>query len=72
MQIFFAVLFSGLIIAITVTSIIKVLVIAYKRKEISKRKFFSMSTFSIIVGIVVLTVLPSLYDAIFTYFNSLT
>lgn len=58
MQIFLAVLFSGIIIAITVSSIIKVLLIAHRRKEISKRQFASMATMSTIVGIVVLTVLP--------------
>ncbi|GAK01112.1 hypothetical protein JCM19055_4258 [Geomicrobium sp. JCM 19055] len=72
MQIFLAVLFSGIIIAITVSSIIKVLLIAHRRKEISKRQFASMATMSTIVGIVVLTVLPALYDVVFTYFNSLT
>lgn len=72
MQIFLAVLFSGIIIAITVSSIIKVLLIAHQRKEISKRQFASMATLSTIVWIVVLTVLPAIYDAIFTYFISLT
>lgn len=59
--------FSAIIIFITVFFIMKVLIIAYKRNEISLRKFIGLSTSSITIGVIVACVLPFGYQKIFDY-----
>ena len=43
--------------------------IAYKRNEISLRKFIVFSTSSIVIGVIVASVLPFGYQKIFEYIN---
>ncbi|MDF2855771.1 MAG: hypothetical protein K0Q87_1622 [Neobacillus sp.] len=57
--------FSAIIIFMTVYSIIKVLIIAYKRKEITLRKFIVLVASSILVGLFVASVLPFGYQKVF-------
>jgi FtsH-binding integral membrane protein len=59
--------FSAIIIFITVFYLMKVLIIAYKRNEISLRKFAIFSTLSIVIGVIVASALPFGYQKIFDY-----
>lgn len=54
-----------LIIFITVFAMVKVLHIAYKRNEISIRKFQLYSSIIIIVGVSITTILIVLFNEIF-------
>ncbi|WP_386059748.1 hypothetical protein [Thalassobacillus hwangdonensis] len=65
MEIYVASFFSALIIYITVHSMIKVLTIALKRNEITKRKFRLYVAMSIGIGLAVAAVLPLGYRALF-------
>lgn len=58
-------IFSALIVFITVYSIIKVLNIAYKRKEISVRKFRILVSSSIIISLLVVSILIFSYQKLF-------
>ena len=64
MEIIITSLFSAIIIYITVYSMIKVLSIAYKRGEISLRKFRLYVTASIVIGLVIASILPFGYQKI--------
>ena len=57
-------IFSAIIIFITVYSMIKALNIAYKREEISLRKCRLLVTSSIIIGLLVSSILPFVYQKI--------
>ncbi|RIW30373.1 hypothetical protein D3H55_16680 [Bacillus salacetis] len=57
-------LFSAIIIVMTVHSIIKVLNIALKRKEISRRKYWLWFASSIGIGVVTASLLPFGYHKI--------
>ncbi|MGE7981970.1 hypothetical protein [Solibacillus sp. NPDC093137] len=57
--------FSAIIIFITVFSMIKVLSIAYKRKEISMSKYRVYATFFIVAGILVAAIIPFGYQKIY-------
>ncbi len=58
-------IFSAIIIYITVFSIIKVLIIAYKREEITFRKFVGLVISSIVIGLFTASILPFGYQKIF-------
>ncbi|MGE7186834.1 hypothetical protein ACQKKK_23585 [Peribacillus sp. NPDC006672] len=67
MEVILASVFSAIIIFITVYSMIKVLIIGYKRNEISLRKFIIFATSSIVIGLIVASVLPFGYQKIMDY-----
>lgn len=66
MGVFLASAFSALIIAITVFSMIKVLMIAYKRKELTLRKFIIYTGVAVMTGLITASVLPFGYQKIFS------
>ena len=57
--------FSAIIIFITVFSMIKVLSIAYKRKEISMAKYRLYAASFIVAGIIIAVMLPVGYQKIY-------
>lgn len=67
MEVILISIFSAIIVFITIFSLIKVFIIAYRRNEISKRKFIILGTSSIIIGTLVASVLPFVYSRIFDY-----
>lgn len=69
MEVILTSVFSAIILFITVFSMIKVFVIAYKRNEISLRKFIVFSTTSIVIGSIIAIVLPFGYQKIFDYIS---
>jgi FtsH-binding integral membrane protein len=68
MEVILTSVFSAIIILITVFFMMKVFIIAYKRKEISLRKFIILSVSSIVIGVIVASVLPFGYQKIYQYF----
>jgi FtsH-binding integral membrane protein len=68
MEVILTSVFSAIIILITVFFMVKVFIIAYKRKEISLRKFIILSVSSIVIGVIVASVLPFGYQKIYQYF----
>ena len=58
-------IFSAIIIFMTVFSMIKVLSIAYKRKDISILKYRVFATSFIVVGMLVASLLPFGYQKIY-------
>ncbi|WP_153125456.1 hypothetical protein [Peribacillus tepidiphilus] len=69
MEVILTSVFSAIIIFITVFFMMKAFIIAYKRNEISLRKFIVFSTSSIVIGTLVASVLPFGYQRIFDYIN---
>lgn len=69
MEVFLTSVFSAIILFIAVFSMIKVFMIAYKRNEISLRKFIVFSTTSIVIGSIIAIVLPFGYQKIFDYIS---
>lgn len=69
MEVILTSVFSAIILFITVFSMIKVFMIAYKRNEISLRKFIVFSTTSIVIGSIIAIVLPFGYQKIFDYIS---
>ncbi|RTR35339.1 hypothetical protein EKG37_05530 [Robertmurraya yapensis] len=67
MEVLLTSLFSAIIIFITIFSLMKAFIIAYKRNEISLRRFIVFSTFSMVIGIIVASLLPFGYQKIFDY-----
>ncbi|WP_041964194.1 hypothetical protein [Mesobacillus selenatarsenatis] len=67
MEVILASVFSAIIIFITVFSMVKVLIIAFNRKEISFRKLIIFSTSSIVIGLLVAYLLPFGYQKILDY-----
>ncbi|NMH68289.1 hypothetical protein HF072_05800 [Bacillus sp. RO3] len=67
MEVWLASVFSAIIILITVFSMVRVLIIAFRRKEISLRKLVVYSTVSIVTGLVVASALPFGYQKIMEY-----
>lgn len=65
MVVFLISFFSGVIIFITVYSIIKALNVALNRDEISKRKYRLILAISIFIGAFVAVVLPLGYQRLF-------
>lgn len=61
--------FSGIIIFITVFFIIRAIIIAYKRNEITLRKFVVYSISSIAIGLFLASILPFGYQKIFNYIS---
>lgn len=58
-------IFSAFIIFLTVFSMIKVLSIAYKRKEISMSKYRVYASSFIVAGIIIAAILPFGYQKIY-------
>ncbi|XXM73272.1 hypothetical protein ACQ0QQ_05095 [Lysinibacillus sphaericus] len=58
--------FSAFIIAMTVFYIIKALRIAYKRNELTLRKFILYTASSVITGLIIASILPFGYGKIFS------
>lgn len=69
MEVILTSVFSAIILFITVFSMIKVFMIAYKRNEISLREFIVFSTTSIVIGSIIAIVLPFGYQKIFDYIS---
>jgi hypothetical protein len=69
MEVILITIFSAIILFITVFYMMKAFIIAYKRNEISLRKFIILSTTSIVIGVLVASVLPFGYQEIFDYIN---
>lgn len=67
MEVILTSVFSAIMIFITVSFMMKAFIIAYKRNEISLRKFIVFSTFSIVIGVIVASVLPFGYQNILEY-----
>ncbi|GAB3049764.1 hypothetical protein [Virgibacillus ainsalahensis] len=65
MEVILAAAFSAVIIFITIFSMIKILNIAYKRGEISLRKYKVFVIISIVIGIFAVIVLYYGYQIIF-------
>ncbi|MGJ7922255.1 hypothetical protein [Neobacillus sp. LXY-4] len=65
MPVILASIFSAIIIVITVSSILKVLTVAYKRGEISNQKRLTFATTTIIIGALIASILPLGYQVIF-------
>lgn len=59
--------FSAFIILMIVVNILKVVRIAYKRNEMSYQKSFWISTATIVIGIFVASVLPFIYQKLFSF-----
>ncbi|MBH9965985.1 hypothetical protein [[Bacillus] enclensis] len=66
MEVILASAFSTLIIIITVFSMIKVLMIAYKRNELTLKKLITYSVAAVMTGLIVASLLPFGYEKIFT------
>jgi hypothetical protein len=64
MEVILTSVFSAIIIFMTVFYLMKAFNIAYKRNEISLRKFIVFSTSSIVIGVIVASVLPFVYQKI--------
>ncbi|WP_078378703.1 hypothetical protein [Sutcliffiella halmapala] len=69
MEVILVSIFSAIIIFITVFFMMKAFIIAYKRNELSLRKFIVLSNSSIVIGILVASVLPFGYQGIFDFIN---
>ncbi|MEY2196691.1 hypothetical protein AB7942_28845 [Neobacillus sp. BF23-41] len=69
MEVILASVFSAIIIFITIFFMMKVFIIAFKRNDISLRKCIIFSTFSIVIGLLVASVLPFGYQKIIDYIN---
>ena len=67
MEVLLTGVFSAIIIFITVFFMIKVLIIAYKRNEISRRKLIVYSTSCIVIGFTVASVLPFGFQKLYRY-----
>lgn len=67
MEVLLTSIFSAIIIFITIFSLMKAFIIAYKRNEISLRRFIVYSMSSIVIGIIVASLLPFGYQKIFDY-----
>ncbi|KGX92330.1 hypothetical protein N781_16350 [Pontibacillus halophilus JSM 076056 = DSM 19796] len=67
MEVWLMSIFSSIIVVMTVYNIIRVLNIAYKRKELTLRKFVLYSTVSIAIGVSVTSVLPFGYQKVVQY-----
>ena len=65
MEVILMSIYSAIIIFITVYSMIKVFNIAYKREDISLRKFRVLVTSSIVIGLFVASILPFGYQKLF-------
>lgn len=58
---------SAFIVLLTVVNIIKAIRIAYKRNEISFQKSIFISTIAFVISVIIISVLPFLYEKIFNY-----
>ncbi|MCM3236508.1 hypothetical protein M3589_02095 [Heyndrickxia oleronia] len=67
MEVILASLFSVIIIFITVFFMLKVFIVAFKRNDISLRKFIMLSSSSILIGLLVALVLPIGYEKIIDF-----
>jgi FtsH-binding integral membrane protein len=67
MEVIIASVSSDIIIFITVFFVMKVCIIAFKRNDISLRKFIILSTSSIVICLLVAFVLPFGYQKIIDY-----
>lgn len=67
MEVILVSIFSAIVIIITVFCMMKAIITAYKRNEISLRKFVVYSTLSMGIGVIVASVLPFGYQRIFDY-----
>jgi hypothetical protein len=67
MEVILASIFSTIILLITVVSLNKVFLTAYKRREISFRKFVVFSASSIVMGLLVAFTLPFGFQKIMDY-----
>ncbi|MEI2464935.1 hypothetical protein NQZ71_11030 [Niallia taxi] len=64
MELILASIFSALIIVMTVFFLLKVFLIAYKRKEISKRKCFLYAAVTIVISFFLVAALPFVFQSI--------
>jgi len=67
MEIILTSIFSVIIIFTTFLFLIKAYIIAYKRKEISRNKFIFLSTISLLISVIVASVLPFAFHALYSY-----
>lgn len=67
MEVILAIVFSAIIIFFTVFYMVKVFIIAFKRKEISLRKLIIFSTSSIVIGLLLAFFLPFGYQKVIDY-----
>ena len=57
--------YSAIFIFVTVFFLIRAFLTIHKRNEMSRRKFIAFSTSAIIVGVIVASILPFVYQEIF-------
>ena len=67
MEVILAVTYSAIIIFMTIFFILKACIIAYTRNDLSLRKLIVVSSSSITIGIIVIGVLPFIYEKIYDY-----
>jgi ABC-type uncharacterized transport system YnjBCD permease subunit len=67
MEVLLTGVFSAIIIFITVFFLIKILFIAYKRNEISRRKLIVYSISCIVIGVTVASLLPFGFQKLYGY-----
>ncbi|WHY69559.1 hypothetical protein [Neobacillus sp. SuZ13] len=69
MEVILASVFSAIIISITVFSMMKVFIYAFRKNDISLRKCIILSTSSIVIGLLVASVLPFGFQKIMDFIN---
>ena len=67
MEVILASIYSAIIIFMTIFFILKACLIAYTRNELSFRKLIVVSSSSISIGIVMIVVLPFMYERLYDY-----
>ena len=67
MEVILTVTYSSIIIFMTIFFILKACIIAYTRNDLSLRKLIFVSSSSITIGIIVIGVLPFIYEKIYDY-----
>ncbi|WRP07197.1 hypothetical protein U9J35_03255 [Rossellomorea aquimaris] len=66
MEVYILTLFSSFIIYRSVHTLMKLFKIAYKRNELSKRKYRSAVSISFLIGVTVASIVPIIFKALFT------
>ena len=67
MEVILISVFSAIIILMTVFFLVQAFITVYKRNEMSRRKCIAFSASAIIIGVIVASVLPFVYQEIFNY-----
>ena len=65
MEVILISVYSAIFIFVTVFFLIRAFFTVYKRNELSRKKFIAFSTSAIVIGIIVASVLPFVYQEIF-------